>query len=47
MFVYFYVNQNNTADVRREAAIRCLVVYLGEKEEDLFVEYNVSAYLCI
>ncbi|KAL6475206.1 hypothetical protein MHYP_G00162460 [Metynnis hypsauchen] len=31
---------NNTADGRREAAIRCLVVYLGEKEDDLFKEYN-------
>ncbi|XP_060773208.1 uncharacterized protein LOC132883512 isoform X2 [Neoarius graeffei] len=32
--------ENNTVERRREAAIRCLVVYLGEKEEDLFKMYS-------
>ncbi|XP_051777783.1 uncharacterized protein LOC127526402 [Erpetoichthys calabaricus] len=32
--------ENNTIEVRREVAIRCLVVYLGEKEQDLFKEFN-------
>ncbi|KAK0133585.1 hypothetical protein N1851_030912 [Merluccius polli] len=31
--------EHNTIEMRREVAIRCLVVYLGEKEEDLFKEY--------
>ncbi|XP_056332696.1 uncharacterized protein LOC130244337 [Danio aesculapii] len=31
--------ENNAVEVWREVAIRCLVVYLGEKEEDLFKEF--------
>ncbi|XP_062864816.1 sterile alpha motif domain-containing protein 3-like [Trichomycterus rosablanca] len=31
--------EDNTIERRREVAIRCMVVYLGEKEEDLFKEY--------
>ncbi|KAI3352123.1 hypothetical protein L3Q82_020934, partial [Scortum barcoo] len=34
--------QHNTVEVRREVAIRCLVVYLGEKEDDLFKEFDRS-----
>ncbi|KAF3837728.1 hypothetical protein F7725_009496 [Dissostichus mawsoni] len=34
--------QHNTIEVRREVAIRCLIVYLGEKEKDLFKEFSVS-----
>ncbi|XP_063327036.1 uncharacterized protein LOC134625716 [Pelmatolapia mariae] len=32
--------QDNTVEKRREIAIRCLIVYLGEKEEDLFKQYS-------
>ncbi|XP_076020564.1 uncharacterized protein LOC143011539 [Genypterus blacodes] len=32
--------QYNTIEVRREVAIRCLVVYLGEKQDDLFKEFS-------
>ncbi|KTF77430.1 hypothetical protein cypCar_00037010 [Cyprinus carpio] len=32
--------QDNTVERRREIAIRCLIVYLGEKEEDLFKQYR-------
>ncbi|XP_075308525.1 uncharacterized protein LOC142369994 [Odontesthes bonariensis] len=32
--------EQNTIEMRREVAIRCLVVYLGEKEEDLFKEFG-------
>ncbi|KAJ8346512.1 hypothetical protein SKAU_G00279130 [Synaphobranchus kaupii] len=28
--------KNNTVEIRREVAIRCLVVYLGENEDNLF-----------
>ncbi|KAL6455862.1 hypothetical protein MHYP_G00357130 [Metynnis hypsauchen] len=31
--------EDHTIERRREVAIRCMVVYLGEKEEDLFKEY--------
>ncbi|XP_073469533.1 uncharacterized protein [Aquarana catesbeiana] len=31
---------HNTIETRREVAIRCLIVYLGEREEDLFKEFN-------
>ncbi|PIO14016.1 hypothetical protein AB205_0173250 [Aquarana catesbeiana] len=33
---------HNTIETRREVAIRCLIVYLGEREEDLFKEFSVS-----
>lgn len=44
--------QQNTVEERREVAIRCLIVYLGEKEEDLFMEFRVSTqmfkrYVCL
>ncbi|KAK0138175.1 hypothetical protein N1851_025511 [Merluccius polli] len=32
--------EDNTVERRREIAIRCLIVYLGEKEEDLFKQYS-------
>ncbi|CAL9682047.1 unnamed protein product [Knipowitschia caucasica] len=32
--------QCNTIDARREAAIRSLILYLGEKEEDLFKQFQ-------
>ncbi|XP_076745832.1 uncharacterized protein LOC112433483 isoform X2 [Maylandia zebra] len=32
--------QDNTVEKRREIAIRCLIVYLGEKEDDLFKQYS-------
>ncbi|XP_052400084.1 sterile alpha motif domain-containing protein 3-like [Carassius gibelio] len=32
--------EDNTVERRREIAIRCLIVYLGEKEEDLFKQYR-------
>ncbi|XP_041851007.1 uncharacterized protein LOC121646185 [Melanotaenia boesemani] len=32
--------EHNTIEVRREVASRCLVIYLGEKEEDLFKEFS-------
>ncbi|XP_058481853.1 sterile alpha motif domain-containing protein 3-like isoform X1 [Solea solea] len=31
--------EDNTVERQREIAIRCLMVYLGEKEEDLFKQY--------
>ncbi|XP_076734908.1 uncharacterized protein LOC143414440 [Maylandia zebra] len=33
-------SEDNTVEKRREIAIRCLIVYLGEKEEDLFKQYS-------
>ncbi|KAJ8358000.1 hypothetical protein AAFF_G00044870 [Aldrovandia affinis] len=30
------LSENNTVEIRREVAIRCLVVYLGENEDHLF-----------
>ncbi|KAL6463154.1 hypothetical protein MHYP_G00275450 [Metynnis hypsauchen] len=35
----YHIFQDHTIERRREVAIRCMVVYLGEKEEDLFKEY--------
>ncbi|KAE8280203.1 hypothetical protein D5F01_LYC20753 [Larimichthys crocea] len=32
--------EDNTVERRREVAIRCLIVYLGEKEEELFKQYS-------
>lgn len=40
--LFFSINQDNTVEKRREIAIRCLIVYLGEKEEDLFKQYSAS-----
>ncbi|KAK0150634.1 hypothetical protein N1851_008272 [Merluccius polli] len=36
------MNQDDTVERWREIAIRCLIVYLGEKEEDLFKQYSPS-----
>lgn len=43
--LFFSINQDNTVEKRREIAIRCLIVYLGEKEEDLFKQYSVSTWV--
>ncbi|XP_070400485.1 uncharacterized protein [Nothobranchius furzeri] len=33
-------SEDNTVEKRREITIRCLIVYIGEKEEDLFKQYS-------
>ncbi len=38
--------QDYSLERRREAAIRSLVVYLRENEEDLFKEHSVSQTCC-
>ncbi|KAK0150775.1 hypothetical protein N1851_008118 [Merluccius polli] len=34
--------EDDSVDTRREVAIRCIIVYLREKEEDLFKEYMIG-----
>lgn len=46
IFFFPFLKLHNTAEVHREVAIRCLVVYLGEKEEDLFTEFSVNNSTC-
>lgn len=32
--------EHNTIETRREVAICCLITFLGEKDEDLFMEFG-------
>ncbi len=37
-------SQNQNIDMRREAVIRSLILYLGEKEEELFEDCQVKRF---
>lgn len=37
-------NPDKNIDMMRDVVLRCLIFYLGEKEDDLIQEYNASDY---
>lgn len=46
-YLYNIILQCNTIQERRDSVIRGLIIYLGEKVEDLITEYKVKVFIFV